>query len=718
MKKRMTSLVLALLMVLTLLPVQVWATDTAEEPVDTAPVQEEETVSEEPAQQEEPEQAEEQPEEPMAIADDGDITVVNSGNCGKNGDNVKWVLTSDGTLTISGEGEMEDYNGAAGPWSSWREGEERTYVKTVIVEEGVTSIGDNAFGNSNSEMASVTIPSSVKTIGISAFRGCGELTEVQIPEGVVEIREQAFADCMGLASITLPDSLITIGDGAFFSAWALEKLVIPDGVVRIGKWAFQNCARLAELTLGTSLEEIGESAFQWCALKELKLPDSLKALGDYAFRDAFSWELGGTYLDKVTIPASVVSIGKSVFTTSGFIVDEENNYYMAQDDVLFSKDGKTLVCYPSKKETSNSTYAIPDGVECIASCAFEGDCALLTITIPASVTSIESEALIVTQLRTINVDSNNKSFISVDNVLYSADKKRIIRCTKREEDYTILDGVERIEDYCFYFSNITGITIPDTVTYIGNDAFTGCYIETVEIPDSVEIIGNDAFWSCGGLSNVKLSGGLKTIGERAFYACGLTELTIPEGVERIGKYAFANCGDLEKATIPGSVAVMGESIFWFCEKLTNVEFKDGVQEIGESMFGADSALTTVTIPDTVKTIGICAFMSCDAITDVYYGGTEEEWKQIKLNRNDELTAESVTIHYGEVKPLPLGDLDGDGKTTMIEAQATYEFLIGTRVFSARQKTAVDFTGDGIVDVYDLQYCYEVAVGLIPQPNAQ
>ena len=785
MKKRVTSLVLALLMVLTLLPVQAWAADVAEEPVDAAAVQEEQedTAPEEPAQQEEPEQdgekpeAANEPEQPEEDAEEPDgrqteeltaaaaanAAVYRSGSCGKNGDNVKWVLTSDGTLTISGEGEMEDYVGRSGPWSGWRDGEERVYVETVIVEEGVTSIGDNAFGNTNPEMTSVTLPSSVKTIGINAFgtsqslssvtlseglkeikerafENCDALTEITlpvglevigpqafqhsgltgitVPEGVTEIGEEAFSGCTNLANITLSNSLITIGDGAFWNIWALEKIEIPDSVVRIGKQAFQNCIRLAKLTLGASVEEIGESAFQSCELKELKLPESLKVLGDRAFRDMYSWEMGGIYLEQVTIPASVVSIGKSVFTTSEFIVAEGNNHYMAQDGVLFSKDGKTLVSYPSKRDAKDGAYIIPNGVERIASCAFDGDCTLRILTIPASVTTIESGALITMWLRTINVDSNNKSFISVDNVLYSADKKSVIRCTKRQKDYTILDGVERIEDYCFYFSDITGITIPNTVTYIGEEAFTDCYMKTVDIPDGVEMIGDYAFLFCYNLSSVKLPSQLKVIGKYAFQESGLTEVTIPEGVKEIGDKAFYECRSLEKAVIPGSVTSMGEDIFWHCEKLAAVEFKNGVRAIGEGMFAVCYALKTVTIPRTVSVIGLSAFMSCRAITDVYYGGTREEWDLIQLNYNDELTADTVTLHCAAPTPLRLGDIDGDGKTTAIETQALYALLGGFGTLTDRQKKALDFTGDGILDVYDLQYCYEVAVGLLPQPDAQ
>ena len=206
------------------------------------------------------------------------VEIVDSGSCGEN---VTWTLDGNGTLTISGMGDMDN------DVYFYRKGN----IKTVIIEPGVTSIGDGAFFNCTG-LTSVTIPDSVTRIGYSAFEGC-----------------------TGLTSVTIPDSVTSIGDSAFFYCTGLTSVTISDSVTSIGRAAFSVCAGLTSVTIGNSVTSIGVSAFAGCeGLTSVTIPDSVTSIGGGAFR-------GCTGLTSVTIPDSVTSIGYVAFYGCDLLTD-------------------------------------------------------------------------------------------------------------------------------------------------------------------------------------------------------------------------------------------------------------------------------------------------------------------------------------------------------------------------------------------------------------
>ena len=151
-----------------------------------------------------------------------------SGTCGPN---LTWHLTDDGVLTISGKGKMYDYSYSnRSPWYD-------QHIKRIIIDDGVTTIGEDAFSEC-SELASVTIPNSVTTIGEDAFSKCSELTSVTIPNSVTKIGDRAFNGCSELTSVTIPNSVTEIGHRAFSHCRALTSVTIPNSVTEIGEGAF------------------------------------------------------------------------------------------------------------------------------------------------------------------------------------------------------------------------------------------------------------------------------------------------------------------------------------------------------------------------------------------------------------------------------------------------------------------------------------------------
>ena len=390
--------------------------------------------------------------------------VVTSGTCGAEGDgsNLTWTLDSDGVLTISGSGDMGNYVSTS-PWGR------DVRVKSVIITDGVTSIGNWAFARCTS-LSSVTIPNSVTSIGESAFYGCESLTSVTIPDSVTSIGESAFRDCASLTSVTIPDSVTNIGWYAFDHCTSLTSVTIPDSVTSIGDWAFYNCK----------------------SLTSVMIPDSVTSIGAWAFQGCIS-------LTSVTIPDSVTSIGNGAFASctslTGIWVGESNSYYSGNaSGVLFNKDKTTLVQCPG---AFSGAYTIPDSVTSISSYAFSGCTSLTSVTIPDSVTIIGEQAF---------AYCASLASVTIPGSVTSIDGQAFRDCTSLTS-VTIPDSVTSINWYAFDgCTSLTSVTIPDSVTSIDWYAFYNCTsLTSVTIPDSVTIIGGGAF-DCTSLTDVYYAG--------------------------------------------------------------------------------------------------------------------------------------------------------------------------------------------------------------------
>ena len=198
-----------------------------------------------------------------------------SGSCGPN---LKWLLTDDGVLTISGKGEMDDYSVPynSAPWRYFG-------VKRIIVGDSVTTIGEYAFSYCSS-LTSITIPNSVTTIKEYAFSNCSSLTSVNIPNSVTTIGGYAFSSCGSLTSVNIPNSVTTIEVYAFSVCISLTSVTIPNSVTTIGQLAFSGCSSLTSVTIPNSVTTIGSEAFSGCTnLKKVNIGKSVKDIGEYAF---------------------------------------------------------------------------------------------------------------------------------------------------------------------------------------------------------------------------------------------------------------------------------------------------------------------------------------------------------------------------------------------------------------------------------------------------
>lgn len=257
--------------------------------------------------------------------------IIASGTCGAQGNNLAWELSCDSVLVISGTGEMEDYVfDSPCPWY---------YLKSLIIEDGVTSIGNYAF-RWCFELTSVSIPQSVTRIGEWAFLNCNKLTSISIPESVTNIEYGAFADS-GLPEVTISNSAISIGIAAFSSSYLTEIKVesdnpnycavdgilfdkntttliqcpggrqgaytIPKSVTSIGKYAFSGCSGMTSVTIGENVTSIQDGAFEYCsALTSIEIPNSVTSIGCFVFQHCSG-------LESVTFGNAIISIGKQTF---------------------------------------------------------------------------------------------------------------------------------------------------------------------------------------------------------------------------------------------------------------------------------------------------------------------------------------------------------------------------------------------------------------------
>ena len=385
MKKRMTSLLLALLMVLTLLPTTAWAEDA-----------------------------------------------VTSGSCGTN---VTWELTN-GVLTISGDGAMEDYsNTSPAPWDAIRDTITAIDVQdgvTVISDDAfagctnatsvklgpsVTEIGDGAFGGCN--MAEIVFPSGLVKIGLSAFWGCNSLLEVDLPASVTVVMGWAFDSCKNLKKvITHPGETLSFRSGCFMRCPALEEVILAEGLTEIDYNVFDRCTSLKEVICPDSLKSINQSAFSNCtALTRVHIGKGLRNLG-YITSDDFAEDNSFAAFEYCDNLATIT-------------VDPENPYLTAVNNVVYSKDMKKLIRYPCAKE---GEYIVPDTVNFIKRGAFHSCKKLTSLALPEGVTKLkESTIYDCISLKTVywpkslkEIEAMNfynpclEEYIPVPNVIYYA----------------------------------------------------------------------------------------------------------------------------------------------------------------------------------------------------------------------------------------------------------------------------------------------------------
>ena len=507
-------------------------------------------------------------------------------------------------------------------------------VDTYIVipeffgEYPVKEIGTGAFKDCV-RIKSITLPGGLVKIGDEAFFGCNGLAELIIPEGVIEIGEYAIAYCDSLTHISIPDSIVNIGDGNFVSLiWNLDMNEYGGGnylgnennpyVVFMN--VYDTYIYSTEIHPDTKI--IAPDAFGYCYnLSRVYIPYGVRCIGAGAFRSC-------KRISSITIPDSVTIIGNSAF-----------------------EDCKSLLSL----NMSNS-------LEEIGYNAFRGCLALESIVIPETVTFIDSDAFSECEKLAYNTYAGGYYLGNESNPLHAFIKP----CDRLAAACEISSSAKIIAAGAFSdCTNLTYITIPDSITSIWRITFYGCSnLKSVYIPAGVTYLDSQAFSGCDALTDVLVSednpkyksfnGSLYTKDGKTLllYMPGRAEkdIIIPDGVINVVDYAFCECENIVSVTVPATVKTIGEFAFANCYNLNTVIFDTGsmLTKIGFRAFSGCMNLTDIVLPDSLTDIGGWVFDGCDAITstrydNAYYVGTASNPYLILLRATDK-SIYSCNIH--------------------------------------------------------------------------
>jgi BspA type Leucine rich repeat region (6 copies) len=544
-------------------------------------------------------------------------------------------------------------------------------LSSVTIGNGVTNIGDYAFYDT--AVANVTIPNSVISLGSGAFEECSSLTNVTIGNSLTTIGEDAFDGCGSLIDITvdnadafysslngvlldknqttlivfppgrrgdytIPNSVTGIGSGAFENG-RLTGVTIPNSVISIGDSAFQSCSSLTNVTLGNGITSIGVSAFSGCSsLASAAIPNSVTGIGDDAFEDCYR-------LTSVTIGNGITSIGSNALAgcQSLAVVYFGGNAPIA-DDSLFDGDPATVYYLVNTTGWSNTFASVP-------TVQLEGP--------PQPGTTADGWKYLSDQLTiaiiTGYAGSSRTGVIPslINGLPVTAIGRRALENLTNLNSVTIPDSVTSIGDYAFAndaypfypfsVSSLTNVTIGNSVTSIGEDAFFGCSkLTNVTIPNSVTTIGDQAFENCNSLTSVYFSGDAPSVGQDAFsvqgikggprlenatvyYLSGTTgwsnvfaglPTVMLDGPPQFGTTAdgWNYVSDQVKNTLITGYAGFNNSVV-----IPSIINGLPVNGIGPYTFLNESSLASVTIPDSITSIGYVAFDGCYSLTNVMIG---------------------------------------------------------------------------------------------------
>ena len=518
-----------------------------------------------------------------------------SGKCGATGDgsDVTWQLTentydsSTYTLTICGSGAMEDYSTSySRPWNSFCD-----QITSVVIFPGVTSIGECAF-KGFSKLIHVDIANSVISIGSQAFSYCSSLTDIKIPQSVTYIGGVVFNDCTNLSSITLSNNITSIGSYAFNNCTNLTSITIPGSVTFIGHCAFKDCTTLTSITIPGSVTSIGWEVFDGCtSLNDISYSGTsesvISALSGYA-PTLVTFDYGDKVPEAERMIKVFVKTGGTLTapTTIPPVAGYEFKGWLTEDGELYNFPGAptgqlTLYAKWEKKPDPDPPKS--------GKCGATGDNVTWQLTENTDDPS--------TYTLTIRGSGAMEDYLISGHQPWRSFRDQIT-------SVVVSPGVTSIGNLAFTrFSKLIHVDIADSVVSIGEGVFSDCSSLTdITVPQSVTYIGVNAFNSCTNLSSITLStNNITSIRSHTFSGCSeLSSIVIPDGVTSIQSGAFFNCTKLTSITIPGSVTSIGSNVFDGCTSLNDIRYSGTSESVISALSGYVPTLVTFNYGDKVS----------------------------------------------------------------------------------------------------------------------
>ncbi len=598
--------------------------------------------------------------------DSDEPAIIASGECGEN---LTWTLTEDGVLTISGEGKMADYNYGATPWYGHND-----VIISVVIEDGVTTIGDSAFCDCNN-IKNIVIGNGVTSIGEGSFFYCSSLVNIELSNNVTSIGHRAFNGCSSLSSIVIPDSVTNIGDYAFSGCDNLTSVTIPDSVTTIGDWAFGECTSLTSVTIPNSVMTIGDSAFDGCySLTSITIPDSVTTIDDSAFYNCDN--LTTVYYGGTEEQWNEISIGwgnepllnAEIIYTTDEDIDTEDAELLAQAEaagLLKYLTVSDLSADLTRLDTVKLFVAMLDITPTAGATIHFNDCDNLT--------QEEKELVAAAVNAGIIIGTGDNTFAPYAS-LTRAQLATLIYRALGEPEVEISKTFSDVPENMWYYESVTALYNLGVFDGVSENTFMPAATATIEqtlkcmvrakaildedngdkpeIPEDAIASGEcgkdgdnltwtlteDGTLTISGegmmedyldwqsvpwylysaqITDVVISDGVTSIGNCAFwYYTSFTNITIPDSVITIGNNAFRDCSSLVNITMPDSVVTIGDNAFYNCTSLTNIIVPDSVTEMGTSVFAGCTALTSVTLGSGMSYIEMDCFGDCTALTSI------------------------------------------------------------------------------------------------------
>ncbi len=533
----------------------------------------------------------------------------------------------DGTLTISGSGNMPSYTKVIPSammsftidkeWKKYNED-----IVKIVVEQGVLSvsgfsdcvnlkeavigdgvkIGANSFSHlkklekviigknvivgmgaflDTEKITSITISDGV-TLDKEAFRGSESLSEVIISSDNVNISATAFDEtpfCENNDIIIINNALLWVKNAA-----KMESYIVPENIKRLGGYLFYE-SKIKHITLPHGLEEIGKGTFEYSKLEKVVLPESILKIGEEAF--AYASEL-----KSINFPEGIKSVGEYAFRNTKL-----KDAYVTR---AMAKEG--MFAY---SEIEKATFE--DGINIVPDYMFKRCNKLSWVNLPESIAMIGKEAF--------SECSSLESYPVGDCVTYLGDKA-FSGCVKLT-DVAIGENVTYVGEGVFENCSFEKAYINAPVTKIPDRLFKSCKnLKYVTIPSTVIQIGDESFYWCA-LGNIDLSK-IEIIGNEAFVANQFTSLDI--NAVSIGEGAFEGCDNLETIKLSDNLTFVGESVFSGCNGIREITLPNSLSKLSESMFARCKTLEKITLPENVTEIPYCFVNGCSSLKEVIYKG--------------------------------------------------------------------------------------------------